>query len=134
MIESGRYTSGRIAVANLSASIEGLERRRAAAARFEELLTLSNLLFLRGDLLGRIVDHDRAERALSKRFPWRPMPEAESSFVLGWQRVFIGSKKPARCSIKPSRPDIRGGKLRSRGPRYCKLPDNTKRRCFCVKD
>jgi tetratricopeptide (TPR) repeat protein len=61
MIESGRYTSGRIAVANLSASIEGLEHRRAAGADHEELLALSELLFVRGDLLGRIADHDRAE-------------------------------------------------------------------------
>ena len=62
MIEGGRYTSGRIAVANLSTSIEGLERRRDEGAGFEDLLALSNLLFARGDLLGRIVDHDRAER------------------------------------------------------------------------
>jgi len=60
-IETARYTSGRIALANLSSSIECLERRRAEGARFEELATLSDLLFLRGDLLGRIVDHDRAE-------------------------------------------------------------------------
>ena len=72
MIESGRYTSGRIAVANLSASIEGLDRRRAAAATFEELLTLSKLLFLRGDLLGRIADHDRAEEAATEAGPVAP--------------------------------------------------------------
>jgi tetratricopeptide (TPR) repeat protein len=62
MIEDRRYTSGRIAVANLSAAIEGLERRRAAGAGFADLLALSNLLFVRGDVLGRIADHDRAER------------------------------------------------------------------------
>lgn len=61
MIDCGRYTSGRIAVANLSASIDGLERDRVEGATFETLLALSNLLFLRGDLLGLIVDHDRAE-------------------------------------------------------------------------
>jgi hypothetical protein len=62
MIEPGRYTSGRIAVANLSASIEALEQRRADGASFDHLLALSRLLFLRGDLLGRIAGHDRAER------------------------------------------------------------------------
>ncbi len=62
MIEERRYTSGRIAVANLSAAIDGLQRRRAEGAGFVELLTLSNLLFVRGDVLGRIADHDRAER------------------------------------------------------------------------
>ena len=62
MIEDRRYTSGRIAAANLSAVIDGLERRRAIGAGFEDLLALSNLLFARGDLLGRIADHDRAER------------------------------------------------------------------------
>jgi tetratricopeptide (TPR) repeat protein len=61
MIDAKRYTSGRIAVANLSTLIDSLELRRAERATFEDLLSLSKLLFLRGDLLGRIVDHDRAE-------------------------------------------------------------------------
>jgi len=60
-IGARRYTSGRIAVANLSASIQSLELRRIEHATFENLVALSKLLFLRGDLLGRIVDHDRAE-------------------------------------------------------------------------
>ena len=63
MIDVTRYTSGRIAIANLSAMIDALERRRSHGASFEELLMLSRLLFVRGDLLGRIVDHDRAESA-----------------------------------------------------------------------
>jgi hypothetical protein len=62
MIEPGRYTSGRVALANLSASIDGLERRRRAGASFEDLASLSKLLFLRGDVLGRIEDYDHAER------------------------------------------------------------------------
>ena len=61
MIDAGRYTSGRIALANLSAAIDSLELRRRAGATFEELQALSKLLFVRGDLLGRIADHDRAE-------------------------------------------------------------------------
>lgn len=61
MIDAGRYTSGRIAVANLSALIESLELRRVECATFENLLALSKFLFLRGDLLSRIADHDRAE-------------------------------------------------------------------------
>jgi tetratricopeptide (TPR) repeat protein len=61
MIDAGRYTSGGIALANLSASIDSLDLCRAAGAAFEELVALSKLLFLRGDLLGRIADHDRAE-------------------------------------------------------------------------
>ena len=61
MIDSRRFTSGRIAVANLSTLIESLELRRVEHATFENLVALSKLLFLRGDLLGRIVDHDRAE-------------------------------------------------------------------------
>ena len=62
MIERGRYTSGRIALANLAATIDGLELRRVGQPSFEELAALSKLLFVRGDLLGRIADHDRAER------------------------------------------------------------------------
>jgi tetratricopeptide (TPR) repeat protein len=66
MIEPGRYTSGRIAVTNLSASIEALEHRRVEGASFLDLLALSKLLFLRGDLLGRIAGHDRAERVATE--------------------------------------------------------------------
>ena len=68
-IETARYTSGRIALANLSSSIEGLERRAVEGARFEDLATLSDLLFLRGDLLGRIADHDRAEAVVEEACP-----------------------------------------------------------------
>lgn len=60
-IDHGRYTSGRIALANLSASIDSLERNRVEGADMENLLALSKLLCLRGDLLGRLADHDRAE-------------------------------------------------------------------------
>jgi tetratricopeptide (TPR) repeat protein len=63
------YTSGRIAVANLSASIESLELRCTQRASFEDLVALSQLLFVRGDLLGRIVDHDRAERVAAEAVP-----------------------------------------------------------------
>jgi tetratricopeptide (TPR) repeat protein len=66
MIAAGRYTSGRIAVTNLSAMIEVLELRRVGHAIFEDRVALSKLLFLRGDLLGRIMDHDHAERVASE--------------------------------------------------------------------
>ena len=62
IVDPKRYTSGRIAVANLSASIDSLDLRRVEDATFEKLVALSKLLFLRGDVLGRIADHDRAER------------------------------------------------------------------------
>jgi tetratricopeptide (TPR) repeat protein len=62
VIYRGRYTSGRIAVANLSASIESLELRCFDSASFENLVALSELLFLRGDVLGRIADHDCGEQ------------------------------------------------------------------------
>jgi tetratricopeptide (TPR) repeat protein len=66
MIPLRRYTSGRIAVANLSASIDSLELRRIEQPTFETLVALSTLLFLRGDLLGRIADHERAERVANE--------------------------------------------------------------------
>jgi tetratricopeptide (TPR) repeat protein len=72
MIDPGRYTSGRIAVANLSASIDSLELRRVEHATFEDLTALSKFLFLRGDLLGRIVDHDRAELMANKSIAFSP--------------------------------------------------------------
>jgi len=61
MIGAGRYTSGAIAIVNLSASIESLELRRLEGAGFKILDKLSKLLFIRGDVLGRISDHDRGE-------------------------------------------------------------------------
>jgi tetratricopeptide (TPR) repeat protein len=66
MIDRGRYTSGRIAVANLSAAIDSLDRGRGAATGYADLLPLSTLLFLRGDLLGRIADHDRASQVAAE--------------------------------------------------------------------
>jgi tetratricopeptide (TPR) repeat protein len=61
MIDAKRYTSGRIALANLSASIDTLQSGRVGTRSFDDLVALSKLLFLRGDLLGRITDHDDAE-------------------------------------------------------------------------
>ncbi|CAH2400462.1 tetratricopeptide repeat protein [Mesorhizobium ventifaucium] len=61
MTNAGRYTSGPIALANLAASIDSLELRRAEGAAFDSLVALSKLLFVRGDVLGRIADHERAE-------------------------------------------------------------------------
>jgi tetratricopeptide (TPR) repeat protein len=72
MIPVRRYTSGRIAVANLSALIDSFELRRVEDATFEDLVALSKLLFLRGDLLGRIADHDRAERVANKAIALSP--------------------------------------------------------------
>lgn len=74
MIDPKRYTSGRIAVANLSTSIDSLELRRVEKATFNDLLALSKLLFLRGDLLGRIADHDRAERMAIEALTLSPDP------------------------------------------------------------
>jgi tetratricopeptide (TPR) repeat protein len=74
MIERGRYTSGRIAVANLSASIKSLELRPSGSASFEDLVALSKLLFLRGDVLGRIADHDRGEQVANEAIALSPKP------------------------------------------------------------
>jgi tetratricopeptide (TPR) repeat protein len=71
-VDARRYTSGRIAIANLSVVIDGLEQRRIKGATFEDLLRLSKLLFLRGDLLGRLVDHDRAEAVTSEAIALAP--------------------------------------------------------------
>jgi tetratricopeptide (TPR) repeat protein len=61
MISAGVYTSGRIAMANLSAAIDSFELRRSEAAEFDDLVALAKLLFARGDVLGRIEDHERAD-------------------------------------------------------------------------
>ncbi len=60
-IEYERCSSARIAIANLSASIDRLELRRAGGANVDDLLALSTCLGMRGDLLGRITDAERAE-------------------------------------------------------------------------
>jgi len=76
MIGSRRYTSGRIALANLSTLIEGLELRRAEHASLENAIALSKHLFLRGELLGRIADHDRAELVATKAIALSPNAES----------------------------------------------------------
>ena len=80
MIEVTRYTSGRIAISNLSATIDELTRSRSGGVAAEELLALSRLLFVRGDLLGRIADHDRAETAASDAIALHP-DRAKALFV-----------------------------------------------------
>lgn len=72
MIDPGRYTSGRIAVANLSASIESLELLGVEHTTFQDLVALSKFLFLRGDVLGRIMDHDRAEQVANEAIALSP--------------------------------------------------------------
>lgn len=80
MIDVTRYTSGRIAIANLSAMIDELTNSRSCGAAAEELLALSRLLFLRGDLLGRIADHDRAETAANEAIALHP-DRAKALFI-----------------------------------------------------
>ena len=104
MIDAGRYTSGRIAVANLSASIDSLELRRAEGATFDNLVALSNLLFVRGDVLGRIADHDRAELIATEAIALSPdAAQARSTSVRGSRRVSTASRKRTPLSIKRSR-------------------------------
>ena len=81
IIDAKRYTSGRIALANLSASVESLKLRRVEWVTFEDLVALSNLLFLRGDLLGRIADHDHAELAATEAAALSP--ETASALYTG---------------------------------------------------
>ena len=104
MIDAKRYTSGRIAVANLSASIESLERRRVKSRTFADLVALSKLLFLRGDLLGRIVDHDRAELVAKKSIAFSP--DFASTLYIRAQLAerFHRLKKLTCFSIKRSQP------------------------------
>ena len=116
MIDARRYTSGRIAVANLSASIDSLELRRVEGATFEDLVALSKLLFLRGDLLGRIADHDRAELVAERgccvvaRYCQRALHPcaARGAFpsVRGSTRA---SRSSARCRISKPRDRRRTG-------------------------
>jgi tetratricopeptide (TPR) repeat protein len=61
MIADRRYTSGQIALANLLAQIDSFERCRIDDPSFDQLVTLSDLLFVRGNVLGVAADHHRAE-------------------------------------------------------------------------
>ena len=81
MIGAGRYTSGRIAVANLSASVDSLELRRAEGATFDDLVGLSKLLFVRGDVLGRIADYDRGELIATEAIA--SSPDRASALYIG---------------------------------------------------
>jgi tetratricopeptide (TPR) repeat protein len=72
MIDTRRYTSGRIAVANLSTMIDSLELGRVERTSLQNLVALSTLLFVRGDLLGRIADHNRAELVTTEAIALAP--------------------------------------------------------------
>jgi enoyl-ACP reductase-like protein len=72
MIGSRGYTSGRIAVANLSTLIDSLGLHRVERATFENLVAWSKFLFVRRDLLSRIADHDRAERVATEAVALSP--------------------------------------------------------------
>ena len=83
MISAERYVSGRSALATLSTSIASLTCGRGRAASFADRARLAELLFLRGDLLGRIADHDRAELAASEAIALAP-GTAGALFVRAW--------------------------------------------------
>ena len=103
MIDARRYTSGRIAVANLSASIDSLELRRVEGATFEDLVALSKLLFVRGDLLGRIADHDRAESVANEAVASSPSTRGRALHPRAARGAFPsvrGSKRAARSSAR----------------------------------
>jgi hypothetical protein len=79
--------------------IASLELRRAESATFENLEALSKVLFLRGDLLGRIVDHDRLRKSPTRRLLC-PVPHARSTSKRSSLGVSIDSRKQARFSIE----------------------------------
>ena len=135
MIKIGdrRYTSGRIAVANLSSSIDSLEPRGIEGATFEDLEALSNLLFLRGDLLGRIADHDRAERVAELAVALSPEYRARASS----SRAARGKVPPLRGSTgaldRALAAGCPGDRSTRQGPRCSRRPENIVRRCRCVR-
>ncbi len=80
--------------------------------RFEDLLALSKLLFVRGDLLGRIADHDRAEPVAERgRRVVARRRAARSTSARGSRSASIASRKPTRCSIERSPPAIRAREI-----------------------
>ena len=96
---------------------------------------LSKLLFLRGDLLGRIADHDRAENSGHQRLShFRPIRQARSTSSRNLRNVFIGLRKQTLFSIVRSQPDIQRRKLTSKGRRCCRRQDDTPKRSFSVND
>jgi hypothetical protein len=74
VIAPGRHCGGGVAVAELSASIEALEGRGAESSRVEDMEALGCLLFLRGDLLGLIADHERAAEITGEAARLSPDP------------------------------------------------------------
>ena len=106
MIDSERYTSGRIAFANLSAMIDSLELRRVEHADFDHLVALSNFCFVRGDLLGRIADHDRAELVATEAIALSP--DSGSALFIRAQLAgrFHRFEEASALLDEHSRPDI----------------------------
>jgi hypothetical protein len=134
MIDPGRYTSGRVAVANLSASIDSLELRRAEGTTFDNLEALSRLLFLRGDLLGRIMDHDRAELIATEAIAMSP-GTASALYIRARLAGRFHRFEEASALLDQA---LLAGSVRARmtakGGAAAGHRDATSTRWFCVKD
>ena len=129
------YERRELPIANLSASIDSLELRRAEGATFEDLVALSKLLFVRGDVLGRIADHDRAEVIATEAIALSPDSRKRALHSCAARGAFPsvrGSERASRSSARGRLSD--GTRLTSKGRRYCRRRDDTKTRWFCVKD
>ena len=90
MINPSRYTGWRIAVANLSVSIESLERHRVEVGAFGHLIALSKLLFLRGDVLGRTRTMIGPNELPSMRSPCRLIRQGRTTRVRSSRNDSIG--------------------------------------------
>ena len=135
MIPVRRYTSGRIAVANLSTLIDSFELRRIEDAAFENLLALSKLLFLRGDMLGRIVDHDRAERVANEAIALSP-DGGGALFTRARlaERFHRFEEADALLEWRARGRTIQSERSRPKRRRCSRRPDDIGRRWFCAKD
>ena len=80
-----------------------LELRRAEGAGFADLIALSKVLFLRGDVLGRIADHDRAELIATEAMALSP----DTAHVLYIRARFRGPFPSVRRSERSSRSSAR---------------------------
>ena len=134
MIDAGRYTSGRIAIANLSAAIDSLELRRSEGAGFDDLVPLAKLLFARGDVLGRIKDHERAELIATEAISMSPSTA---------RALYIRAQLAGRFHRFEEANDVLDQALRAGYPRHeivleratlLQATGRTKTHWLCVKD
>src|SRR5208337_3500917 len=134
MIDERPLTDGTIALLNLEAQIDALDPEvRHGRASVETRAGLTELISLRGLILGRIADYDRAEEIAEQLVRDAPMNPKRCSLVRERTPDFIDLAMPCPTSIGPRSWDSMPKQPMVRGRQSSRLSDATMSPLSCEK-